>query len=97
MVELPFAALQLRTDAAKRFKKVERATAVIWKMLMVAEKRFCRSNAPELPAKVYAGVGTKTASRSRKRGSPHEHVYTPLDGTPINPYANRLRYGLACC
>ena len=29
VVESPFAALRLRTDAAKRFKKVERATAVI--------------------------------------------------------------------
>jgi len=38
------------------FKKVERATAVIWKMLMVAQKRFRRLNAPELLAKVYAGV-----------------------------------------
>ena len=56
VVESPFAALRLRTDAAKRFKKVERATAVIWKMLMVAEKRFRRLNAPELLAKVYAGV-----------------------------------------
>ena len=30
----------LRTDAAKRFKKVENAQAVIWKMLLVAENRF---------------------------------------------------------
>jgi transposase-like protein len=56
VVESPFAALRLRTDAAKRFKQVERATAVIWKMLMVAEKRFRRLNAPELLAKVYAGT-----------------------------------------
>ena len=55
MVESPFAVLCLRTDAAKRFKKVERPTAVIWKMLMVAEKRFRRLNAPELLAEVYAG------------------------------------------
>lgn len=56
VVESPFAALRLRTDAAKRFKKAERATAVIWKMLMVLQKRFRRLNAPELLAKVYAGV-----------------------------------------
>ncbi len=56
MVESPFAARRLRTDAAKRFKKVERATAVIWKMLMVAQTRFRRPNAPELLAKVYVGV-----------------------------------------
>ena len=37
-VESPFAGLRLRTDAAKRFKKVNNAQAVIWKMLLVAEK-----------------------------------------------------------
>ncbi len=56
VVESPLAALRLRTDAAKRFKRVDRATAVIWKMLMVAQTRFRRLNAPELLAKVYAGV-----------------------------------------
>ena len=56
VVESPFAALRLRTDAAKRFKKVENATAVIWKMLLVAEKRFRRLNAPELLKEVYEGV-----------------------------------------
>ncbi|MDR5709853.1 MAG: hypothetical protein QN140_08545, partial [Armatimonadota bacterium] len=40
-------------DVAKRFKRVERAAAVIWKMLMVAQTRFRRLNAPELLAKVY--------------------------------------------
>ena len=34
VVESPFAALRLRTDAAKRFKKVESATAVIFKLLL---------------------------------------------------------------
>ena len=33
VVESPFAAVRLRTGAAKRFKKVENATAVIWKTL----------------------------------------------------------------
>jgi hypothetical protein len=47
-IESPFAALRLRTDAAKRFKRVENATAVIWKMLLVAQQRFRRLNAPEL-------------------------------------------------
>ena len=39
------AALRLRTDGAKRFKSVDRAIAVIWKMLMVAESRFRRLKA----------------------------------------------------
>ncbi len=58
----PLAALRRRTDAAKRFKRVDRATAVIWKMLMVAQTRFRRLNAPELLDKVYAGVRTSRAS-----------------------------------
>jgi hypothetical protein len=55
-VESPFAALRLRTDAAKRYKRVDRATAVIWKMLMIAEKRFRRLKAPELMMEVYNGA-----------------------------------------
>jgi len=53
VVESPFAALRLRTDAAKRFKKVDNATAVIWKMLMLAEQRFRRLDAPEKLMQVY--------------------------------------------
>ena len=34
------AAVRLRTTAAKRFKRVENATAVIWKTLLVAEQTF---------------------------------------------------------
>ena len=33
-----------RTDAAKRFKKVENATAVIWKKQRIAERKFRRLN-----------------------------------------------------
>ncbi len=55
-VESPFAALRLRTDAAKRDKKVENATAVIWKMLLLAEQRFRRLDVPERMKQVYLGV-----------------------------------------
>ena len=55
-VESPFAALRLRTDAAKRYKRVDRATAVIWKTLMVAEKRFRRLKAPALMKDVWLGA-----------------------------------------
>ena len=57
VVESPFAALRLRTDAAKRYKKVENATVVIWKMLMLAERRFRRLDAPEKLMQVYLGFG----------------------------------------
>ena len=56
VIESPFAALRLRTDAAKRFKKVANATAVVWKMLLVAERRFRRINSSELPPAVAAGL-----------------------------------------
>jgi putative transposase len=56
VVESPFAAVRLRTTAAKRFKKVGSATAMIWKVLQVAEQTFRRLNAPELLPAVYAGA-----------------------------------------
>jgi len=52
-VESPLAALRLRTDAAKRFRRVENATAVIWKRLLLAEHRFRRLNAPGLLKAVF--------------------------------------------
>jgi transposase-like protein len=55
VVESPFAAVRLRTSAAKRFKKVTNATAVIWRVLMVAERRFRKLNAPEWLAAVARG------------------------------------------
>jgi putative transposase len=56
VVESPFAVVRLRTSAAKRYKKVANATAVIWKTLLVAEKSFRRLNAPELLADVANGA-----------------------------------------
>ena len=43
----PFTALRLGTNAAKRYKRVDRAITVICKMLTVAEGRFRRSEAQE--------------------------------------------------
>jgi hypothetical protein len=47
--------VRLRTAAAKRFKKVDNSTAVIWKTLLIAEKTFRRLDAPELLADVARG------------------------------------------
>jgi transposase-like protein len=55
IIESPFAAVRLRTGAAKRYKRVEKATALIWKLLMIAEKRFRKLDAPHLLADVYEG------------------------------------------
>jgi putative transposase len=53
IVESPFNAVRLRTDAARRFKKVENAEAMIWKLLLVAEKSWRALNAPRLMRDVY--------------------------------------------
>lgn len=55
VVESPFASVRLRTSAAKRYKRVEKASALIWKLLMVAEKRFRKLNAPHLLRDVLEG------------------------------------------
>jgi putative transposase len=56
VVESPFAAVRLRTSAAKRYKKVANATAVIWKTLLVAERTFRPLTAPELVPEVARGT-----------------------------------------
>ena len=56
VVESPFATVRLRTTAAKRFKKVESATALIWKILQVAESTFRRLKGAELLPAVFAGA-----------------------------------------
>ena len=55
VVESPFSAVRLRTDAARRYKKVATAEALIWKILTIAEKKFRRLNAPHLLEQVYYG------------------------------------------
>jgi len=55
IVESPFASVRLRTSAAKRFKRVENATALIWKLLGVAEKRFRKLDAPHQLEDVFEG------------------------------------------
>ena len=56
VVESPFASVRLRTNAAKRYRKVANATAVIWRLLMVAEQTFRKLSAPELLALVAMGA-----------------------------------------
>jgi putative transposase len=72
-VESPFAAVRLRTAAAKRFKKVENVTAVIWKTLLIAEQTFRRLDAPELLADVANGVryvnGVRAVNRAEHKAA----------------------------
>lgn len=55
-IESPFAYLRLRTDAARRFKKVDNAIVVIWKLLLVGEKKFRILTAANMLKDVYYGV-----------------------------------------
>jgi putative transposase len=66
IVESPFATVRLRTTAAKRYKKVANATAVIWKTLLVAEQSFERLNAPELLVDVADGIEHLNGKRVTK-------------------------------
>jgi transposase-like protein len=72
VVESPFAAVRLRTTAARRFKKVNAATAMIWKVLQVAERTFRRLNAPELLPAAYAGA--KYVDGIKQRTVHHQEV-----------------------
>ena len=74
VAESPFATARLRTGAAKRFKKVDSATAIIWKLLQVAESTFRRLNAPELLPAVYAGA--QCVDGIKQRVSHHPEVAT---------------------
>ncbi len=56
VVESPFAPVRLRTSAAKRFKKVASATALIWRILLVAERSFRRLDHAALLAEVAEGA-----------------------------------------
>ena len=62
-VESPFAAVRLRTAAGKRYKKVANATALIWRVLLVAERSFRRLDHPELLAEVAEGATYKDGVR----------------------------------
>lgn len=59
IVESPFSSVRLRTDASRRYKRVEGATAIIWKMLQVAQQAWRKLNAPELLPLVASGMTFK--------------------------------------
>ncbi len=65
IVESPFAAVRIRTDASRRYKRVEGAQAIIWKMLRVAVTSWRKLNAPELLPLVASGVPFKDGRMTR--------------------------------
>ena len=68
ILESSFAALRLKRDAVKRYRKVQNATAVIWKMLILAEQRFRRLAAPEKVEPVYLGVNLNVIQEVKRKG-----------------------------
>lgn len=73
IVESPFSSVRLRTDASRRYTRVEGAKAIIWKMLQVAEKSWRKLNAPELLPLVASGVTFKDGVMT-KSGGPESDV-----------------------
>ena len=73
-VESPFASVRLRTNAGKRYKRVQGATALIWRVLRVAETRFRKLNAPELLPAVYAGRRYQDGQLVQERTSTKEGI-----------------------
>jgi len=70
IVESPFHAVRLRTDASRRFKKVDNAEAMIWKLLLVAQKSWRALNAPHLMREVYDGKTFKDAIAVSSKTTP---------------------------
>ena len=66
IVESPFSAIRLRTDASRRFKRVEGAKAMIWKLLTIAEKNWNKLRSPQLLPLVAQGVKFKNGIAEKK-------------------------------
>jgi putative transposase len=104
-VESPFAAVRLRTAAAQRFKKVDNATAVIWKTLLIAEKTFRRLDAPELLADVASDAVYVNGVRAVNPGRPgkcsdvgsRRRGVGPCSGSSPRSTPPRIRGAIARC
>ena len=69
IVESPFDMIRLRTNAARRFKRVDNASAMIWKLLRIGEKAWRSLKGSELLRDVYDGkkfVDGKIVKRADK-------------------------------
>ncbi len=90
VVESPFASVRLRTTAAKRFKRVDNATALIWRLLLVAEKRSGKLNAPHLLGR---GVRREEVRgrKARPRGSGEDRRLMTFTHLLTRPRSTRSR------
>ena len=101
IVESPFNAVRLRTDASRRFKKIENAEAMIWKLLLVAQKSWRALNAPHLMRQTCT-TGSRSRTellcdrRSSRQGKPPDSVYTPIDKTSVSAAGRRRPRNRRC-
>ena len=76
------------TVAARRFRRVENTTAVIWWVPLVAERRFRRRNAPEPMLDVFQDTrylrGWKPVTSRRPQD---DCASAPLDASPAQASA----------
>ena len=77
IVESPFSTVRLRTDASRRYKRVEGAKAIIWKMLRVAEQTWRKLNAPDLLPLVASGVRFQDGVRDEAKPDRGEPQFQP--------------------
>jgi putative transposase len=56
IVESPFDMVRLRTNAARRYKRVDNASAIIWKLLRIGEKAWRCLKGADLLRDVYDGT-----------------------------------------
>lgn len=80
IVESSFAVVRLRTHGRQALQKVANATALIWKVLCVAEKTFRRLNAPELLPAVCGRGTTRGRSSSQQRA---------VEGRRLTPFTHQ--------
>jgi len=69
IVESPFDMIRLRTTPARRFKRVDNASSMIWKLLMIGQKAWRSLKGSELLRDVYDGKkfvdGKKKSERAK--------------------------------
>jgi putative transposase len=74
IVESPFDMIRLRTNAARRFKRVDNATSIIWKLLMIGEKAWRSLKGAELLRDVFDGKRFIDGMASRKAEKEKERI-----------------------
>jgi hypothetical protein len=81
---------RLRTDACRRYKRVEGAKAIAWKMLQVAEMSWRKLNAPELLSLVASGMRFKDGIRPKSGNETNDMNHQPERTAAGNPVRHLL-------